>query len=576
MRIAFQLCAYGEQQHPKAGFFDDTEGIQGVDTRQACKSEFLTFVERASTRMTQFKDELLVSAVQSVISVPLALLEDCIGLLVEPMRLGLELGVSYTPLAEYSIGRLECWLSHSNTLPTATGPAAGMGIHAALEAILPGLDGYLYISAEQGQLSTEEVTKLEEARDTVRRAETRMAYEQRVWNNDTSGELQALAGDNESLCRRVLRFLGRFGGHTNTMVGTGGVDELASEIAWDRTERVAISVPFPLGEHPEIYLDKLLPRIIELAEGSSDRKTKVSACELLHAVVLHYVATNTSNVDKGKSSKAIYGRLFPALLRLSVDGETVARNLFEPLMGQLITWFTDPGKQEQGGIDEMLEAVADAVCHPTNSTLREAAAGKFALVLKWSLKQYGGRSRGSGNEGESKTLTIHALFTRIFHLAEHPDPYKRIGASLAFRQLANEMTNHGTCKNEILEEYLFAFVGSFLTGLRLSEKDSEALEAASLATKSIRYCVRVFKHRSDCDFRKCLPDGAGGLLPNQLAAVVELTFIGTGESARGYREVCMYLFLELVGKIHLSDAEDAEQYNVMHRHNNYLQAHPTE
>ena len=566
MQISFQLCAYGE--HKKEGFFEDTEALQGVDTRQACKAEFLTFVQRASTRMTQFKDELLVAAVQSVISVPLALLEDCIGMLVEPVRLGLELGVSYMPLAEYSIGRLECWLDHSNTLSEA--PAAA--IHAALEAILPGLDGYLYVSAEQGQLSTEEVTKLEETRDTVRRAETRMAYEQRVWNNDTSGELRALAGD-ESLCRRVLRFLGQFGGHTNSMVGTGSVDELASVIAWDRTERVKIDVPFPNSEKPSIYLDKLLPRIVELAEGSSDRKTKVSACELLHAVVLHYVASNTSNVDKGKSSKAIYGRLFPALLRLSVDGETVARNLFEPLMRQLITWFTDPGKQEQGGIDEMLEAVADAVCHPTNSTLREAAAGKFALVLKWSLKQYGGRSRGNDGDGEgfSKRLTIDALFTRIFHLAEHPDPYKRIGASLAFRQLANEMTNHGTCKKDILEEYLFAFVERFLTGLRLSEKDSEALEAASLATKSIRYCVRVFKHRSDCDFRKEHPHSQ-----SSLAACVELAFIGTGDSARAYREVCTYLFMEFVGKIHVSDAEDAARYNVVNRHDNYLQEHPAE
>ena len=47
----------------------------------------------------------------------------------------------------------------------------------------------------------------------------------------------------------------------------------------------------------------------------------MSACELLHAVVLHYVAANTSNADKGDSSKKIYGRLFPALLRLSVDGD---------------------------------------------------------------------------------------------------------------------------------------------------------------------------------------------------------------------------------------------------------------
>ena len=176
------------------------------------------------------------------------------------------------------------------------------------------------------------------------------------------------------------------------------------------------------------------------------------------------------------------------LLRLSVDGETVARNLFEPLMRQLITWFTDPGRDKQGGITEMLEAVADGVCHQTNSTLREAAAGKFALLLKWSLKQHGGRSRRD-DCGTPTPLTIEGLFQKMFHMATHPDPYKRIGASLAFRQLANEMTNGGAC-TRVVEEYLFEFIDRFLTGLRLSEKDPEALDAASLAAKSIRYCVQ--------------------------------------------------------------------------------------
>lgn len=536
MRIAFQLCAYGEER--QEGYFDGGE-VAGVDTRKACRAEFLTFVQRASTRMTQFKDELLVAAVQSVTSVPLTLLTDCIAALVEPMRLGLKLGVSYTPIAEHAIGVLERWLEHSGTLPEASRAI----VHGALEAVLPALNGYLYVSAQEGQLSSEEVAA-EEAREAMRRESLKEP-------------------STDGLCRRVLRFLGRFGGRAHSLVGAGSIDNLASEIAWDRTERVQVSLPFPVQEHPEIFLDSLLPRIVELAESSSDRRTKVSACELLHAVVLHYVATNSGNTDQGESSSAIYRRLFPVLLRLSVDGETVARNLFEPLMRQLITWFTDPGRDKQGGMDEMLDAVADGVCHQTNSTLREAAAGKFALLLKWSLKQYRGRSRRD-ELGSPTPLTIEGLFGKIFNMATHPDPYKRIGASLAFRQLANEMTNSGSCTASILEEYLFQFVDRFLTGLRLSEKDPEALEAASLATRSIRYCVRVFKHRSDCDFSR-------GEAANALQQCVERSLTGTGDGARAYRDVCMYLFPELVTKLHdLNGHEEDKRYTCI----SYLRAHP--
>eukprot|EP01043_Picozoa_sp_COSAG02_P046936 COSAG02_NODE_4444_length_5348_cov_2.881120_1_plen_1123_part_10 len=543
MRIAFQLCAYGEDR--QEGFFDDGGGeLAGVDTRHACRAEFLTFVQRASTRMTQFKDELLVAAVQSVTSVPLALLADCISMLIEPMRLGLKIGLSYSPLAEHAIGMLERWLEHSGTLPSRRQQEASrVTVLGALGDVLPALNDYLYVSAEEGQMSSEEVARVEEAREAARG--------ESLHNSSVDG-----------LCRRVLRFLGRFGGRANALVGAGLIDDLASEISWDRTERVHVSIPFPIRDHPQIFLDALLPRIVELAESSSDRRTKVSACELLHAVVLHYVATNAANADQGKSSSAIYSRLFPALLRLSVDGETVARNLFEPLMRQLITWFTDPGRDKQGGINEMLDTVANGVCHQTNSTLREASAGKFALLLKWSLKQHGGR-RQRDDLGSPMALTIDGLFNKIFHMATHPDPYKRIGSSLAFRQLANEMTNSGSCTAIVLEEYLFQFVDNFLTGLRLSEKDPEALEAASLATKSIRYCIRVFKHRSDCDFVRGEPG-------ETLRRCVERSLIGTGDGARAYRGMCMYLFLELVSKLHVDDQDEHERYNCI----SYLQAHP--
>ena len=525
MRIAFQLCAHGEER--REGFFD-TPASSGVDTREACKAEFLTFIERASTRMTQFTDELLVSAVESVVSVPLSLLDRCIDLLVQPMRSGLKLGMSHTPLAESAISRLEGWLEHSK---------GSLVINSALEKVLPALDDYLRVSAEQGQLTAEEVEVVERGREArAKGAPTRAS-------DDTQADL----------CRRVLQFLGRFGGHTMAMVGTGSADELANDIAWDTTPRVQLEIPFPISDKPKVWLDKLLPRVIELAEGSNDRGTKVVAGELLHALILHYVATRSGVADGGKSSKAMYGHLLPAILRLSVDGEAVTCNLFEPLLTQLITWFTDPGNVSQGGAEPMLDAVADALCDPSNSPLRDAAAQKLAAFLKWAIKQHSARSK----DGAAK-LHVGNLFGRLFHLAVHPDPYKRIGASLALKQIKQEILG----SPNLCEKYLFQFMQHFLTSLKLSDKDDEALEAATMAKMSIKYLTRIFKHnqRNDLDWEAHPTSG--------LRACVQRTFEGTAASERAYRDACTELFVLLATFV------DSRSGGGRHTVKSYLQSHP--
>jgi hypothetical protein len=35
-----------------------------------------------------------------------------------------------------------------------------------------------------------------------------------------------------------------------------------------------------------VYTEKLVPRVVELALTSSDRSTRFTACELLHAVIM--------------------------------------------------------------------------------------------------------------------------------------------------------------------------------------------------------------------------------------------------------------------------------------------------
>ena len=126
------------------------------------------------------------------------------------------------------------------------------------------------------------------------------------------------------LLQRIVHFLGTLGGQSNTCLVTSesAAAYAARAVAWDSKKRLEFALPFQdmkpsiyLGTH--IYLhclsqqrvsmqavclptDPFLPRVCELAVSSSDRQSKVAACELLHAMVLFMI---------GKSAQPLHARM---------------------------------------------------------------------------------------------------------------------------------------------------------------------------------------------------------------------------------------------------------------------------
>ncbi len=83
----------------------------------------------------------------------------------------------------------------------------------------------------------------------------------------------------------------------------------------------------------------------------------------------------------------LYKHVFPALLQLACDVEQVARQLFEPLVMQLIHWFTGNKKFESEETATFLNAMQEGVMHPTDTALRDFSARCLKEFLKWSIKQ---------------------------------------------------------------------------------------------------------------------------------------------------------------------------------------------
>ena len=76
------------------------------------------------------------------------------------------------------------------------------------------------------------------------------------------------------------------------------------------------------------FVDPFLPRVVELAQYSSDRQTKVAACELLHSLVLYTLgrgAVQPGFKKKQEPMTRLYKRIFPALLKLACDVEQVSK-----------------------------------------------------------------------------------------------------------------------------------------------------------------------------------------------------------------------------------------------------------
>jgi DNA-dependent protein kinase catalytic subunit len=74
-------------------------------------------------------------------------------------------------------------------------------------------------------------------------------------------------------------------------------------------------------------------------------------------------------------------------VRLAVDVDPITRQLFEPLLFQLIHWFTKSASFENAETMALLDSIVDALGHETDGGLREYAAKCLAEFLKWSIKQ---------------------------------------------------------------------------------------------------------------------------------------------------------------------------------------------
>ncbi|PSN45798.1 hypothetical protein C0J52_10750 [Blattella germanica] len=114
--------------------------------------------------------------------------------------------------------------------------------------------------------------------------------------------------------------------------------KLVVELALSSSDR---STRFTACELLHAIIMFMLGTVVELALSSSDRSTRFTACELLHAIIMFMLGTahkyQTSDPDRYAE---LFRKLCMPLLRLGCDPDQAIQSLFSILVLQLVHWYS--------------------------------------------------------------------------------------------------------------------------------------------------------------------------------------------------------------------------------------------
>ncbi|XP_008767155.1 DNA-dependent protein kinase catalytic subunit isoform X1 [Rattus norvegicus] len=494
--------------------------------KHSCFALFAKFGKEVSVKMKQYKDELLASCLTFVLSLPPDIIKLDVRAYVPALQMAFKLGLSHLPLAEIGLHALKEWSVHIDKSI----------MQPYYKDIVPCLDGYLNTSTLSDETKSHwEVSALSRAaRKGFNRDVVKLLKRTR---NVTSDEALSL----EEIRIRVVQILGSLGGqiNKNLITATSG-ERMKKYVAWDREKRLSFAVPFREMK-PVIYLDVFLPRVTELALSASDRQTKVAACELLHSMVM-FMLGRATQMPEGQGLPPmyqLYKHMFPVLLKLACDVDQVTRQLYEPLVMQLIHWFTNNKKFESQDTVALLEAILDGIVDPVDSTLRDFCGQCVQEFLKWSIKQT------TPQQQEKSPVNSKSLFKRLYSLALHPNAFKRLGAALAFNHIYKEFREEGS----LVEQFVFEALVTYMESLALAHADEKSLGTIQQCCDAIDHLRRIIEKKYislNKAKKRRLPRGFPPLTSLCLLDLVKWLFAHCGRPQTECRHKSIELFYKFV------------------------------
>ncbi|XP_004680100.1 PREDICTED: DNA-dependent protein kinase catalytic subunit [Condylura cristata] len=444
--------------------------------KYSCFALLAKFGKEVSIKMKQYKDELLASCLTFILTLPYDIIELDIKAYIPALQMAFKLGLSYTPLAEIGLNALEEWSVY----------ICKDVIQSYYKDILPSLDGYLKTSAISNETKNNlEISALSRA---VQKGFNEVVLKQLKKTKIISpGEVLSL----QEIRIRVVRMLGCLGGQINKNLLTGKF---------------------------------------------------VAACELLHSMVMFMLGKATQMPESGQGSPPmyqLYKRTFPVLLRLACDVDQVTRQLYEPLVMQLIHWFTNNKEVEHYVQLSFYALFQDGIVDPVDSTLRDFCGQCIREFLKWSIKQT------TPQQQERSPVNTKSLFKRLYSFALHPNAFKRLGASLAFNNIYREFRE----EESLVEQFIFEALVTYMESLALAHTDEKSLGTIQQCCDTIDHLSRIIekKHVSlNNAIKRRTPRGFPSTEPLCLLNLVQWLLAHCGRPQTECRHKSIELFYKFV------------------------------
>ncbi|KAJ7402013.1 hypothetical protein BTVI_90061 [Pitangus sulphuratus] len=254
------------------------------------------------------------------------------------------------------------------------------------------------------------------------------------------------------------------------------------------------------------------------------------------------IVESQNNWEVRKLSRAAqkgYNKVVIQRIRKAKTSSLVTRQLYEPLVMQLIHWFTNNKKFESQDTVAFLEAILSGIVDPVDSTLRDFCGQCIREFLKWSIKQTTPRQQ------EKSPANTKSLFKRLYSLALHPSAFKRLGAALAFNSIYREFRE----ENSLVEQFVFEALVVFLESLALAHTDEKSLGTAQQCCDAINHLKRIIKHKAPSlnkEGKRRVPRGFPATQSVSLLDIVMWLLVQCGRPQTECRHKAMELFYEFV------------------------------
>ncbi|XP_021932903.1 DNA-dependent protein kinase catalytic subunit-like isoform X3 [Zootermopsis nevadensis] len=501
LTMALQLC---DRLH----YFDDCKDMQSQTNEQrACYTLLCRFLQELLIRLQQYKNDLQVACLQTVIAAPTVLIVPLLPHAAPAFEAIFRVGRSMLPLARLGISALDKWYS---TLPSHL-------MKPLLVQVLPHLDPFL---RSKGMGSDEDMIIEMELLALGRRNRANVSKNRKVVRKNaerTDSELSQLQHD-------IISFLGQLDS-TTCLALLKEPQKEEDSVPWAKCLEQPLEFPLPFKDMKlDIKLEKLVPRVVELALTSSDRYTRFTACELLHAIIMFMLGRSQGAQTSDKYSE-LFKKLSLPLLKLGCDPDPAIHRLYNLLVLQLVHWYSSKFKLKSKETEILIQTLMDGITHSTDTALRDFSSRCLHEFVVWSVKQ-------------DSHVNIKAIMKQIYSFCLHPCPSKRLGAALILNSVYTVLRE----KESVVNEYWLELLYHMVVNLSLSEETDSILGSHEQVVTALNHIERVLKEKASLfnkdDKRRRKPPEFEGIL---LKDAVSWLLLKCGSTQVECRHKCMEL-----------------------------------